>query len=87
MLIPKRALRINALSLAALLIIYGVVGEYHNAISLKGSAVGTVSGPELIEAATCERFAVYGDSLVTEEPPTGGPGWSLPWRESKDCRT
>jgi hypothetical protein len=87
MIIPKRALQINALSFVGLMLIYGVAWEYHDAISLKGGAIGTVGGPELIEAATCERFAARGAWLVTEDPPTGGPGWTIPWPQSKDCKT
>jgi hypothetical protein len=87
------AIRLNLLSLAILLLIYGLVYENHEVVSLHGAIPVAVSGPTLIEASTWEAFALYQDKLVSEYPPsdtfTSPESASLvPWvLQQKDCKT
>jgi hypothetical protein len=76
------ALRLNVLCLVLILLVYGVVAERHEVVSLNGGNQVSVGGAAMIDAATWEGFARSQHTLVAEKSPGGARAVS-----QKDCKT
>jgi hypothetical protein len=77
-----RAVRLNVLAIAVLLLLYGAVMEHHEVTALNGAGAVKVNGTDFIEGATWEAFALHDGKLVTEKAPSGTQSV-----QEKDCKT